>query len=380
MKTVREWELAVERLVGRPVPNGVNLDQVIRGFERMGIYYVARDTHSVATNSNKTITLIYHCAHSDCPSFMKFTVTNATITRLEHNWCHRHSVYNPEKPHQVCSVCHRPGHNKTTCPITKGKGQVQFYFRNREDDQLISVLDDVKATGWRILGIGAGDMKKLVSLIDLTDPERVRRFFYFAPNDCIGVTGKEQLYANVFKSYGRRRPSIDKDKAFLLRCQRSHGQVAAMVYALIWYTHLVAVTENRWELFSEVKKTFKERLKVTASIRNEGCFDWDVHLPKAALQEGILKFRAAKDLKGSIQKGILHVDRKNADDIAQSLVPNFLTSVYFHPGIERLPDHILQASWCLEEIIIESPELAASCPFGELITTRVLHSYKESEA
>ena len=205
---------------------------------------------------------------------------------------------------QLCGCCHKWGHNKRTCEVRKGQAQVATYFSEGRKEELKSILVQLETEGWRILAIGKRDMKTLVSLVDLTNPELVRTFLFFAPNDDTGVMGKTRIYAKIFRSREGRAPSISRDAEFFLQCgnqQRSYEDLANMAYALIWYTHYYALMQRDRSVFASMRQTFEEKRE--DSRRCRGPYNIAQQLLLAPLDEGIHMFEASETICVVIVRG-----------------------------------------------------------------------------
>lgn len=260
-----------------------------------------------------------------------------------------------------------------TCEVRLGQSEARRHFHEGCSDQLRGLLSKLETDGWRILGLGKRDMITLVSLVDLTNPELVRIFFYFAPNDNEGIMGKKRLYAKIFRSREGRAPTLPRDADFFLRCnntQRSYEEIANMAYGLIWYTHYHTVTTGV-SLFEEMKNSFEQKRNTGWS----GPYNIVSQLARAAIDEGINMFDASATITDSMRGGVLYIDGNNVDLVEYSLIPKFIESVDLERMISSPEEELLRGAWTLKSVIIHNPELPASHrALSGLKTTKILYS------
>ena len=362
-----EYQQAVHNLNGRNV-NQVNLKEVISAFQLNGIYYSARDTRRIDPAIDNMATLIYSCHESGCPSYIKITVTHNVITRVESQWTHNHPVNVLSVPRNKCSVCHEPGHKKRTCPIAKGRASIQQCFQ--DDSKLIQVIKDLKCDGWKCLGMRDRDMIHLVSIIPLQNPDLVRKFFFFAPNDESGIKGKKRLYSKIVHSHYGRHPSLFRDLQ-RLRDDWSSEDLANLVYALTWYAHYVVVCDRNADVLLTVQKEFELQYQKRAF----GQSNHEVEVFETALNEAKYILDESHTVLMSVQSsGTLNVNAENMKSVSLSLVPNFLSCVYIQGQIHGAPRNLLRACWTIQRIIIDNFDVMACGKLSSLKTAQTVHS------
>lgn len=356
MDTVAECERATEALEGQSVWSGEEIRHLIETFAKNGIYYRAKDTRRF-TGNDMMATLIYTCAHHDCPSSIKLTVTHSIVSNVECNWDHTHAPMPDQPPRNLCSVCQEAGHNRRTCPLRRGEedaGMGQLSDSNKD-----LIISGLKIEGWRLLG-RESELRDLRHYVELQDNALlVRKFFYFAPNDASGVEAKLDMYGNIFRKCGSVAESFQGNTEYFLECSScTFIEVASMAYALIWYAHYAVVI-----LGSDVG--LFETMKTILSLKNrslsQGGFHAEVHIPKAAIEEGMLILGECLKIITAFREGVLHVDGMNIHEVERSLIPRFLRAMHLHSGIEGGTNRpVIKALWTLEMLIIDQELLMHS--------------------
>lgn len=259
--------------------------------------------------------------------------------------------------------------------MVRGKETAQALIKCRDTAAIFSLIWDMKYAGWKVLGINPKEMITLVSYIDLNNPEMVRKFFWFAPNDDVGMMGKTRLYGKVFASQEGRRPNIQRDLALLLgKGQRSYEAQANMVYALVWWIHyLVATGEDscRFGTVSDALRILEERPRV-------GAYDPSVALLKSALKEGVYICDESATIVDSFHDGVLHINPDNADSVRVSLVRTFVPSLSLRQLSDGQARGLVRGAWTLKTIFVDDPLLmAADGPFAGLPTTQIAYVMDE---
>ena len=365
-----EYQLAVQNLTGMHIDN-IDLKEVIEAFRSIGIDYSARDTRRIRPEDDNMATLIYGCREMGCSSYMKFTITHNVITRVETDWKHNHQLNVLCSRSTRCSVCHKSGHNKKTCPVEKGKSTVERYFREGKTEDLNRVIANIPSDGWTILGISRRDMIHLVSLVPLQDPDLVRTFFFFAPNDDVGVMGKKRLYAKIFRSQDGRTPCLFRDLQ-RLHSLRGNEDLVNMVYALIWYTHYSVLVEGSDpSIFTAVQEQFNKYHQHSLFQQ----LDSTSRLFTGALEEAMLIIKESVNIIKFIADGILTVNPENIVSVSQSLVPNFITRVHIHGKVPMVPNNLLCGCWSVETLIIDDNQLLSNKVLSSLKTTEIVRWY-----
>lgn len=360
-----EYEQAVSGLCGMRIEE-IDLREVMDAFRSIGIDYSARDTHRIWPDRDNMATLIYGCREPGCPSSMKFTITHNVITRVETEWKHNHHLNVLGTRSTRCSVCHKVGHNKKTCPVENGRSTIQRYFRDGQNTDLKRVMANIQNDGWTILGISCRNMIHLVSLVPLEDPGLVRNFFFYAPNDDVGVMGKKRLYAKIVRSQEGRNPCLSRDLE-CLHGRRGNEDLANLVYALTWYTHYVVVVDGLDpSIFAEVKKQFNQH------YQNPEQLDPTAPLFIGALREAILIIEQSSTLLTFISEGILTVNDRNVISVSQSLVPNFLARISIQGRIHMAPKNLLCGCWTVRTVIIEDNQLLTHAGLLSLKTAEII--------
>ena len=363
----RECQQSVENLRGKPI-NEVDLKEVINAFRFTGIDYSARDTRRILPEQDNMATLIYGCREAGCSSYMKFTITHNVISRVETQWEHSHPLNILCSRSTTCSACHKSGHNKKTCPIVKGKSEVERYFRENKTDKLNAVILNLASNGWTILGISQRDMIHLVSLVPLQNPDLVRTFFFFAPNDEAGAMGKKRLYAKIVRSQDGRKPCLSRD----LQCLHGHRRsedLANLVYAITWYTHYTVLVEGGDPyIFDSVK----EQLNTYHQQRLPGELDSSSGLLIGALEEAILIMEQSSHVLLWISGRILTVNSENMTSVSQSLVPNFMSHIHIQGSIRMAPSNLLCGCWTVQTLMIDDNQVLTNKGPSSMKTAEVV--------
>ena len=362
-----EYEQAVNALHGLSIDQ-IEFREIVEAFESIGIFYSARDTRRMRANYDNMATLVYACSEPGCSSYMKFTITHNVVTHVETDWEHSHPLNVLRCRTVTCSVCNNSGHNKRTCPVEKGRSTVRRYFRENQTDDLNRIIANVITEGWTLLGISCRDMIHLVSIIPLQNPHLVRVFFFFAPNDDIGIMGKKRLYAKIVRSQDGRTPCLSRDLQCLYST-RGYEDRSNLVYALTWYAHYAVVVNGEdTSIFAEVKAQL---------IHHYGCtppgeLNSTMHLFTSALREAILIIEESCTVVTYISNGTLTVNAENMISVSRSLVPNFLCRIHMQGRMQRPPDNILCGCWTVKTLVIDDNQLLTHNGLSSLKTAEII--------
>ena len=346
---ISEYQQATENLTGVSIEQ-INLKEVIEAFQSCGIYYSAVDTRKIDPANDNMATLIYRWSQPFCPSHLKFTITHNVITSLETEWRHNHTTNRLQIPSKTCSVCEKSGHNKRSCPIAKGKLHVQTLFQQKDNQQLIRLLETLDTDGWCLLGIGAQQMIHLVSLIPLDNPECVRRFFLSAPNDEQGIAGKLRLYAKIVASQDGRKPNLYRDLTCLDEA-RSYESLANLVYALTWYVHYAILRCSQdMTLFTVMKDRFAAHYRKPRTVP----YCCASQLFMGALAEATLILEESLGSFAYVCNDALNVNQDNVISVSRSMVPNFLECVRIQGPLCHPPKKFLRGCWTVKTIFVRN--------------------------
>ena len=371
-----EYQQAVDALSGANISE-IQFGDIIDAFRPFGIHYVASDTRKLSPSRDNSATLIYTCRDTRCPSYMKFTISHNVLSRVETDWNHHHESGSRTTRTKTCSICEKTGHNSRTCPIAKAASKVTALLAEGNKVEIIAMLKRVKSQGWNLLAVLPSQMKRIVALINLDDTELVRLFFFFAPNNEVGVFGKLRLYAKIFHWDNGRTPDLRKGIDMLTRSRQSYECRANMVNALTWYAHYTTlVNGDPREILCEVWETFE----ALSQLRCTGGYDITCQLLKSALDEGVLILQESYDMVPYISGVVLELDRENLFSASQSLVANFMETVCVRGKIGPMHSGLLSGAWTIKTIFVDDYELTGTDgPFSSLMSTATV-LYRSSDS
>lgn len=370
-----EYQQAVEAIQGMALCD-VQFPDIIQAFRQFGIHYVASDTRKLPSHMDNSATLIYTCRDPDCPSYMRFTISHNVVSRVSTDWTHNHEIGFPRAVSKTCSVCQKAGHNSRTCPIAKGASRITRLLAQHDHVALIGLLKQTKTDGYCLLQMTPNQMVSLVALIDLNDTEFVRKWFFFAPNNAVGVMGKFRLYARIFRWNNGRKPKLHSDMDLLTRSKQSYECRANMVNALTWYAHYAVLVEGEPpEAFCQMADMFES----LCQLRSSSGYDMTCQLLKSALTEGALILQESHNTVRYITDGVLEVNRENVFSAVQSLVPNFMETISVRGSIGEGCDGMLSGAWTVRTIFVDHYELTRTDgPFSRLLSTATI-VYRSSD-
>lgn len=331
------------------------ISQVISSGKEMGVHYSAFDTHKVTGSSSCCATLIYKCRVPTCDSNIAITVTGGIISKIRFQSDHNHRPTTDERREVECSVCYQSGHNKRSCPTALEMK------RWKEGPWIGSIKRKWFGTdGWKLCSFKRIDLLRITAHMDVSMPENVRNYFYYAPNNSNGIYVKLNLFKKLFEMNEKIEVSIQ----WILNGKCSHrlgkdeGIRGSMIYAFHWYLvyKLLDDPENVASRIGEKSTGIIHQLKQYEESLGGAGFTIELQQVSGALAETQLWLEHALLVISSVKDKRLIVNRENMHEVCNSLVRTFVEEmVVTGDDGSDMSHRLLKGCWILKDVKICMP-------------------------